>query len=129
MERPQEFEQPREIKRPNKLVELSQKWIERAGFNLSVQGVEHIREIPSEKRVIIASSHLSDHDTPITVAALGDYYPNLKVVDESTHYHLNQNPVMFGARKIAGEENFLKVDMDGGDSQRRGLFKNETFHK
>ena len=77
--------------------------------NIEIEGSEHIKEIPLNRKVIVATTHLSDLDVPLTVHALGNEL-NLVITNESVHHHFKEEaPTNIGLR-LAGKENFISID-------------------
>jgi|GEM_PF-1268684 len=112
---------------PTALAERVKKLIP-ALFRLETSGLEHLDEIPPGKRVIFLTTHMSDYDVPIAIAALADKFPRLKVAESSTHETFSQNPGGFIGRHIGGVENSFSVDFTGGGSgDGKAVFNPQNF--
>ena len=90
--------------------------------SIEVDGKEHVKEIPPDSKVVVATTHLSDLDVPLSAYALGNEL-NLVITNESVHHHFNQEaPTNIGLH-IAGKENFIPIDYKktGGKKRPRGF--------
>lgn len=92
--------------------------------NVEVAGKDHLEQLSSDTRVIFATTHISDNDVPITVAALGHDF-DLAVADTSIHRNWIQalksfDPTIIGI-KIAGKDNFLSIT----GTQKKGIRKSK----
>lgn len=77
--------------------------------SIEVDGKEHIKEIPLDSKVVVATTHLSDIDVPLATYALGNDL-NLVITNESVHHHFKEEaPTNIGLH-IAGKENFIPID-------------------
>src|ERR1035437_8275279 len=76
---------------------------------VKVIGRENIEKIPNNKKVVIASSHLSDLDTPIVIKVSGNDF-DTAVSDQSTHHSFSEDPISKINIGLAGEDNFLPID-------------------
>jgi len=88
--------------------------------NVSVEGQSHLFEIPKETPVVIATSHSSGLDVPITVKGLGEYR-DIAVTDQSTHHKLTgglKDLDTFINIRIIGKENFIPIPFDWVDGHK-----------
>lgn len=75
---------------------------------VEIKGKEHLDELPPEKRVVVATTHISDIDIPIALKALGEDL-DLVISDMSTN-HLFKNIGIKAGLMAAGEHNFKPID-------------------
>ncbi len=113
----------------NRLVKSAEAMIKPL-FRTEIVGAEKFKEIPEGKKVIFATSHMTEYDVPIAIAVLGENYKNkdLKVVDQDSHHRFvgGEKPVFLGL-KIAGMENFHSVDVKGIGKERISRFNPDNF--
>jgi hypothetical protein len=77
--------------------------------DLKVEGLENLKELPPDAKVIVATSHTTDIDMPIAIKGLGNEL-NLAVANESVHHHFSEEaPTNIGLR-VAGKDNFIPID-------------------
>jgi hypothetical protein len=99
---------------------------------VSIHGKEHLTEIPDDRKVIIASTHLSDLDMPLAVYALGNDL-DLAIVNMSVHHSWNPKsgePSTYAGLVAAGKENFIPVDFEKDSitgEKRSSAFNAENF--
>ena len=77
--------------------------------NITVQGKEHLKDIPEGKRVIVATTHISDLDIPLTIKALGRDL-DLAISNVSTQHSLRRNMRQTLGILAAGKSNFIPID-------------------
>lgn len=98
--------------------------------SVEVSGQEHVKEIPPEKKVVIAVSHAGDFDMPLAYYALGNDM-KIRFTDESVlHRITGGDPITYTLIKLGGEENFFPIDYkkkDKNGPKRRGSFNPENF--
>ncbi len=115
---------------PNRLVKSAEVMI-KSLFRTEIVGAEKFKEIPEGKKVIFATSHMTEYDVPIAIAVLGENYKNkdLKVVDQDSHHKFfgGEKPVFLGL-KIAGMKNFHSVDVKGIGNERISRFNPKNFN-
>ena len=56
-----------------------------ASGEIQTHGEEHLKEIPPDKKVIIATTHISDLDVPIATLKLGKYF-DIAITNQSTSF-------------------------------------------
>lgn len=95
--------------------------------NPEVRGKEHLKEIPHGRRVIIATTHISDLDTSLVISALGNDF-DLAVASESTMLNPRQHLRAYAGVLAAGPRNFRGVDYRSTSRGNvPGLFNPENF--
>lgn len=116
-------------KSPEKImkgIELFMKQFEK----VEVSGQEHVKEIPPERKVVVAVSHAGDFDVPLAYHALGNDM-KIRFTDESVlHKITGGDPITYTLIKLGGEENFFPIDYkkkDKSGPKRRGSFNPENF--
>jgi hypothetical protein len=83
--------------------------------SVSVEGESNLSEIPRDTPVIIAVSHGSDYDIPLSVKVLAEHL-DIAITDQSTHHSFSGEPGMFLSLNLAGKDNFIPItySWDGG---------------
>lgn len=71
-------------------------------------GKEFLKEIPPNKKLIIATTHLSDADVAVAAYALSDNF-DITIVHHSTHDNPSEDAWSWVGAAIAGRKNFLSV--------------------
>lgn len=124
----QESEKSPEKKSPENLMKAIKFFIDRTINSLDIQGKEHLKEIPKDKKVIIAPSHSTDFDLPLAYYALGDEF-KLRFTHESTLNKFTVDPLMAGAMHVYGKDNFLPIDYkkDTEGSHKKGSFNPDDY--
>ncbi len=74
-----------------------------------IEGKEHLEEIPKDKHIIVATSHLSDLDIPLVIQSLGKDL-NLAISNASTQHDFKRNFQETLGVVLAGKSNFLPID-------------------
>ncbi len=113
---------------PTALAERVPKMV-RTLFRIETTGLQNLDDIPAAKHCIFLTTHLSDYDVPLAIAALAEKFPKLKVAESSTHERFAENPGGYLGRKIGGEENSFSVDFSGGRGGGSASFNPENFEK
>lgn len=93
---------------------------------INVEGIEHIKEIPPDKKVIIVTTHLSDLDVPIAALKLGKYF-NIAITSESLHHSFRGEAGVNIGLRIAGKENFIPIEYKKVKGGKQGAFNPENF--
>jgi hypothetical protein len=93
---------------------------------IETHGEEHLKEIPPNKKVIIATTHISDLDVPIATLKLGKYF-NIAITDESIHHSFLGEPSTNIGIRIAGRENFIPIDTKNIKGKKQGEFNPQNF--
>ncbi|MFH0851994.1 MAG: hypothetical protein V1845_00065 [bacterium] len=75
---------------------------------IEVNGQENLDLIPRDRRVIFASTHLSNFDVPISIYSVGQHF-RLLIGDASTHSKFSENPTGYIGNRLAGKENFVPI--------------------
>lgn len=76
---------------------------------VTVEGEEHLKEIPPGKKVVVATTHISDYDMPLAIYALGDKF-ELVVANASDQHAFRKSPFGNIGMRISGTENFRGID-------------------
>lgn len=100
-------------------------------FNLKTEGTEHLQEIPEGAHVIYATSHLSNLDMPLAIAALAkEGVRNLRLTESSVHEELFRDPLGYLGRFLAGgPKNSMSISYVGGmGPQSRGTFNPNDYN-
>jgi hypothetical protein len=93
---------------------------------IQTYGEEHLKEIPPDKKVIIATTHISDLDVPIATLKLGKYF-DIAITNQSIqHFFLREPSTNIGIR-IAGRENFIPIDTKKIEGKKQGEFNPQNF--
>lgn len=95
---------------------------------LDVEGLDHIKELSPEKKVVLASNHFSELDVPAIVSGLGEYF-DLQITAMSPQWEKTGTKMLMD---IAGSDRFslLKTtprDKESGELHHRGNFRPEDF--
>ena len=93
---------------------------------IRTHGDEHLKEIPADKKVIIATTHISDLDVPIATLKLGKYF-DIAITNQSLHHFFLGEPRTNIGIRIAGRENFIPIDTKKIKGQKRGEFNPRNF--
>lgn len=93
---------------------------------IKVYGEDHIKNIPQGKKVIIATTHISDLDLPIVATVLGKYF-DIAITNQSLHHSFLAEPSINMAMKVAGKENFIPIDYNKVDGEKKGFFNPDNF--
>src|SRR3989338_10137457 len=96
-------------------------------FRVKLAGQEKLREIPKDKHMIFMTTHMSNHDMPIAIAALAEEKVNLKIAEASTHEDFSQNPSGYLGRQAIGKENSFSVKFSGGRGDGDGIFDPDDY--
>jgi hypothetical protein len=93
---------------------------------IQTHGEEHLKEIPPNKSVVIATTHISDLDVPIATLKLGKYF-DIAITDESIHHSFFGEPSTNIGIRIAGRENFIPIDTKNIEGKKQGEFNPQNF--
>jgi hypothetical protein len=74
-----------------------------------IDGLEHLEEVPQDKKIVIATTHTTILDVPLAARALGNNL-DLGIADLSLHHHLEDDAFTYIGLHAAGIENFHSVD-------------------
>jgi 1-acyl-sn-glycerol-3-phosphate acyltransferase len=112
---------------PKRLMVAMQAWKKGATRDVQIYGRENLQELPRERKIVVATSHGTDLDIPLTVYALGKDL-DLAIINESVHHDFfAEPPTNFGMR-LAGKENFIPIDYKGrGAHKTPRAFNPENF--
>ena len=121
-----ETAQESETVEPTVLAERVRKMVSTL-FRLETSGLENLAELPPGKRVIFLTTHMSDYDVPITIAALAEKFPRLKVAEDSTHEEFAKNPGGYLGRQLTGAKDSFSVEYSSGESGNKAVFNPENF--
>jgi hypothetical protein len=98
------------------------------GNKLSIQGKENLLKIPEGRKVIFATSHISDIDVQLAAYAVGQELP-IKIVSASTHRRITRNPFAYIGERIAGQKNFIPISYDKENGIETGQFIPSDFDR
>lgn len=93
---------------------------------IQTHGEEHLKEIPPDKKVIIATTHISDLDVPIATLKLGKYF-DIAITNQSLHHSFWVEPGTNIGIRIAGRENFIPIDTKKLEGKKQGEFNPQNF--
>ena len=93
---------------------------------IQTHGEEHLREIPPDKKVIIATTHISDLDVPIATLKLGKFF-DIAITNQSIHHSFLGEPSTNIGMRIAGRENFIPIDTKKIEGKKQGEFNPQNF--
>ena len=93
---------------------------------MQTHGEERLKEIPPDKKVIIATTHLSDLDVPIATLKLGKYF-DIAITNQSIHHSFLRASSMNVGMRISGRKNFIPIDTKKVEGKRRGEFNPQNF--
>ena len=120
-------EKPLINKTPRRLMFALEKLTQLQVGKIDVRGKENISKIPEGKKVIIATTHISDVDLPLVSYVLGNDF-NIAVTDQSVHHYFKEEPSTNIGLRIAGKENFIPFDYrKDGDGKKNPRFNPENF--
>ena len=119
-----QWKAPRET--PRKLVNAIDLMLKLNLRNLEVDGREHLKEIPQDKKVIVVTSHTSDLDIPITIKTLGNDF-DFAVTHESVQNDITKDPKAYLVNQLAGQENFMPIQYNIVDGKKVGAFNPDDY--
>jgi 1-acyl-sn-glycerol-3-phosphate acyltransferase len=97
--------------------------------NVKIEGREHLDELPRERKIIVATTHLTDLDVPLAVSALGNDL-DLAIVNMSVHHSFKGEASTYLGMVAAGKDHFIPIDYtkdkETGE-KRAGSFNTENF--
>lgn len=95
--------------------------------DILINGMEHLSEVPKDKKIIVAVSHITDIDVLLAIKALGNDF-DLAVANPSFHHKFSEEwPTNIGLR-IAGKDNFFPIDFKkNGEEKKPSAFNPENF--
>ena len=94
--------------------------------DIQTHGEEHLKEIAPNKKVIIATTHISDLDVPIATLKLGKYF-DIAITNQSIHHSFLGEPGTNIGIRIAGRENFIPIDTKKIEGKKHGEFNPQNF--
>lgn len=118
-------EQQGEISKPNALVESAR--ILNSLFDIRLTGCENIKTIPQGKKVIIVTTHAGNYDIPLVISALGDYFGDITVVQQSANFIFWQDPKSYLGNLLIGSRYSFRVDFVNREKNHRGKFNPKNF--
>lgn len=104
-------------------------WRQLAVGNVTVEGLEKLQDIPPDKPIVFAVSHISDLDVPLAACVLGKNF-DLGIADQSVHHSPFGKEGEFGmwvGLMLAGKENFFPIDVVRSKGEKRSRFHPENF--
>jgi hypothetical protein len=124
------FEEPAEKKErektPQRLLLALEAQLKLTVKELKLHGEENIEAIPAGKKIIIATTHISDIDIPTVAAALGKYF-NIAITNMSVHHSFLAEPSTNIGVRLAGKENFIPFDYEKTPSGKQASFNPDNF--
>lgn len=94
---------------PERVVRILEANLKLFTDKVTVHGLEHIQEIPPDKKVVLATSHASDLDMQAAAAVLSKHF-DLAIANQSTQHIFREDPAAGVGMRIVGKKNFLPVD-------------------
>ncbi len=94
--------------------------------SVEVDGKDHLKEIPPDSKVIVATTHLSDLDVPMAAYVLGNEL-NLIITDQSVHHHFTEEGGSYIEMILAGKENFIPIDHKKSHKGKEPSFNPDNF--
>ena len=94
--------------------------------DIQTHGEERLKEIPPAKKVIIATTHISDLDVPIATLKLGKYF-DIAITNQSIHHSFLGEPRTNIGLRIAGRKNFIPIDTKKIEGKKQGEFNPQNF--
>ncbi|HYU65066.1 MAG TPA: hypothetical protein VEK36_02265 [Candidatus Paceibacterota bacterium] len=88
--------------------------------DIKITGIEHLQKIGSSGGIVIATTHMTDLDMPLSAFVLGRYF-DLVAVNMSLHHSFRSNPLINILLHLSGKRNFLPVDYKEG-KPAKGIF-------
>ncbi len=113
---PFQAEEPAKVEESS--IEQKSSWRLKAAFEteikallgeVKIEGLDNLKEIPKGRKVVIATSHISDIDIPVAVYAMADKLDVL-ITNQSTQYSFMVDPASNVGMRIAGRDNFMPID-------------------
>lgn len=89
------------------------------------ENLEEYQEKNPDEKFIIASSHISNLDAPAAIEALGDRL-DIQITTESVIHGATPQEILF---RLAGKENFAKLEYKKTKEGKHGVFNPEDFEK
>jgi len=94
---------------------------------IDVVGKENISKIPKGKKIIIATTHISDVDLPLVAYVLGNDF-NIALTNQSVHHSFKEEPSTNIGLRLAGKDNFIPFDYQKDNSGKKNpKFNPENF--
>lgn len=84
---------------------------------LTVSGTEHFQDVPSERKLILAATHLTDIDMPIT-AMVASRHADVAITHTAFLQDRKSKPGSWACLKIAGSKNFFPIDRETNGQDR-----------
>lgn len=85
--------------------------------NTNVEGYENLEDISSIAPVVVATSHTSEFDIPLSVKALSGHL-DIAISNQSTHHSIRSEPGMFLSLSLVGKDNFIPISYEWKDGQK-----------
>lgn len=118
--------QPEE-KTPRRLMFALKSLTEAQVGKIEIKGKENIEKIPKGKKVIIATTHISDVDLPLVAYVLGNDF-NIALTDQSVHHSFKEEPSTNIGVRLAGKDNFIPFDYQkDGRGKKNSRFNPKNF--
>jgi len=94
----------------------------------TIAGIENLGKVPRSRRLVVATTHLTDLDIPLAARAL-DSHLDLAIVDMLPNHDVIKRPGQAILSKLASEKNFIPVDysVDKQGNETAGLFNPRNF--
>ena len=78
---------------------------------ISIEGSEHLKEIPKDRKVIIVTTHITDLDMPLAATAVGNDL-DIAVANMSVHHSFKGEAPTYLGLLAAGKSNFFPIDFE-----------------
>ena len=83
----------------------------------SSSGIENIESLDNDETVVIATSHTTGFDVPLTIQTLGSHM-DIAIADQSTHGRFAKEPAGYIGQKVAGPRNFIPISYSWHDGRK-----------
>lgn len=123
---PQKEKETPKKETPKRLMYALAAWAEASAGKIDVRGMENLDKIPKDRKIIIATSHISDLDVLLVAYKLGRNF-NLTVTNQSVHHHFFQEPPTNIGLTLTGKDNYLPIDYVKGEKRKEARFNPENF--
>ncbi len=108
-------------KTPARLMLALKAFREGISKGVTVEGLDNALSIPKDKKVIIATSHITDLDVQLAASALGEHF-DLMITNQSTQHTFMGDPMSNTAMRIAGRDNFMPIEYRAGDNNEKSPY-------
>jgi hypothetical protein len=91
-----------------------------------IEGMKHVATLPTDKHVIVATTHVSDADVGVAVNALADHL-NLGIANQSIHHTWQGDWLMYLTLRLIDKECFFPVDFARIRNRIVGSFNPDNY--